>query len=223
MARRTADLSQPLTNSTQLHPFFPTVQILRHRAARRCRRHARRRAVALRSETRCPEDRRAAARHVLGRGRLRRYPPVPGGLRSDGRRSRAGARRRRSPGAGRRHPSLLHQERAALVAPLPPFAKRIWLARRLPLDDLGAHVAEEATGERLREGSELQHPNSCERPCVRNGSGSLLRGQALPGHSRPLATVADSSIGSRRCQSVLRWYAKPALSSRASRHFGAVS
>jgi kynurenine formamidase len=30
MARRVVDLSQPLSNNTQLHPFFPTVQILRH-------------------------------------------------------------------------------------------------------------------------------------------------------------------------------------------------
>lgn len=30
MARRVVDLSQPLSNKTQLHPFFPTVQILRH-------------------------------------------------------------------------------------------------------------------------------------------------------------------------------------------------
>ena len=30
MARRIIDLSQPLSNTTQLHPFFPTVQILRH-------------------------------------------------------------------------------------------------------------------------------------------------------------------------------------------------
>ena len=29
MARRVIDLSQPLSNRTQLHPFFPTVQILR--------------------------------------------------------------------------------------------------------------------------------------------------------------------------------------------------
>lgn len=29
MARRVIDLSQPLSNATQLHPFFPTVQILR--------------------------------------------------------------------------------------------------------------------------------------------------------------------------------------------------
>lgn len=30
MARRVIDLSQPLSNNTQLHPFFPNVQILRH-------------------------------------------------------------------------------------------------------------------------------------------------------------------------------------------------
>lgn len=30
MARRVIDLSQPLSNKTQLHPFFPNVQILRH-------------------------------------------------------------------------------------------------------------------------------------------------------------------------------------------------
>jgi kynurenine formamidase len=30
MARRVIDLTQPLSNESQLHPFFPTVQILRH-------------------------------------------------------------------------------------------------------------------------------------------------------------------------------------------------
>jgi len=30
MARRVIDLSQPLSNESQLHPFFPTVQVLRH-------------------------------------------------------------------------------------------------------------------------------------------------------------------------------------------------
>lgn len=30
MARRVIDLSQPLSSATQLHPFFPSVQILRH-------------------------------------------------------------------------------------------------------------------------------------------------------------------------------------------------
>lgn len=30
MARRVIDLTQPLSNDTQLHPFFPDVQILRH-------------------------------------------------------------------------------------------------------------------------------------------------------------------------------------------------
>ena len=30
MSRRVIDLSQPLSKDTQLHPFFPTVQILRH-------------------------------------------------------------------------------------------------------------------------------------------------------------------------------------------------
>jgi len=30
VARRVIDLSQPLSNRSQLHPFFPTVQILRH-------------------------------------------------------------------------------------------------------------------------------------------------------------------------------------------------
>ena len=30
MARRVIDLSQPLSKDSQLHPFFPTVQVLRH-------------------------------------------------------------------------------------------------------------------------------------------------------------------------------------------------
>ena len=30
MARRVIDLTQPLSKESQLHPFFPTVQILRH-------------------------------------------------------------------------------------------------------------------------------------------------------------------------------------------------
>src|SRR5919197_4168133 len=30
MARRVIDLSQPLSRETQLHPFFPPTQILRH-------------------------------------------------------------------------------------------------------------------------------------------------------------------------------------------------
>ena len=35
MARRVIDLSQPLSNQTQLHPFFLSVQILRQVDARR--------------------------------------------------------------------------------------------------------------------------------------------------------------------------------------------
>ena len=31
MTRRVLDLSQPLSNASQLHHFFPTVQILRHK------------------------------------------------------------------------------------------------------------------------------------------------------------------------------------------------
>ena len=54
-------------------------------------------------------------------------------------------------------------ERPALVAGLAPVAERVRLARRLDLDDLGAHVAEQPPGERAGE----QHPELDRRGCPR--------------------------------------------------------
>ncbi len=74
-------------------------------------------------------------------------------------------------------------ERPPLVARVAPVAKRVRLARRLDLDDLGAHVAEQTAGERACE----QHPqlddaDACERSRAagRHG-GSVGRGV---GHAR---------------------------------------
>ena len=85
-------------------------------------------------------------------------------------------------------------ERAALVPCLAPFAQRIRLARRLNLDDLGAHVAEEAARERPREEhAELQHPD----PGERTGPGRLPaalrggRGRKLA-HAGPFASPGPS-------------------------------
>ena len=100
MARRVIDLSQPLSRESQLHPFFPPTQILRHIqhtdaapgrpvVQRRDhhhlepRRDARRRLRPLPAGRR--RDRRDAARHVLRRRDLRRHPRVPGRPRRDAR------------------------------------------------------------------------------------------------------------------------------------------
>ena len=53
---------------------------------------------------------------------------------------------------------------AALVASLAPLAQRVGLPRRLDLDHLGAHVAEQPAGERAREQrAELDHPHARQR------------------------------------------------------------
>ena len=58
-----------------------------------------------------------------------------------------------------------HQSERSLVARLAPVAQLVGLARRLDLDDLGAHVAEEAAGERSREQApELDDADAGERP-----------------------------------------------------------
>ena len=57
-----------------------------------------------------------------------------------------------------------HKSGAALVARLAPVAERIGLPGRLDLDDLRAHVAEQAPGERPREQRpELDHAHARER------------------------------------------------------------
>src|SRR5581483_152024 len=55
-------------------------------------------------------------------------------------------------------------QRPALVARLAPLAERIGLTRRLDLDHLRAHVAEQPAGERPREEhAELDHADARER------------------------------------------------------------
>ena len=63
--------------------------------------------------------------------------------------------------------SRLHgpPERAPLIARLAPLPDRVGLTGRLDLDDLGAHVAEQAAGERPGEKlPELDHADAGERP-----------------------------------------------------------
>lgn len=72
-------------------------------------RDARGRLRPLRPEPGCAGDRGDAARRVLRRGRLRRRATVPKGSRRHRRRTRAGGRRERPGGAGRRHRPLLHR------------------------------------------------------------------------------------------------------------------
>ena len=81
-------------------------------------------------------------------------------------------------------------ERPALVASVTPVAERIGLSGRLDLDHLGAHVAEQAPGERPREQrAELDHPHARER--ARPG-----RGRASSGHRSP--TISPTTPSSRR-------------------------
>ena len=77
-------------------------------------------------------------------------------------------------------------ERAALVARLPPLAERVGLARRLDLDDLGAHVAEQPAGERPREEHpQLDHPDAGERPRAAGLAPRRLSGDCGVGHQCP--------------------------------------
>ena len=101
---RVIDLSQPLSRESQLHPFFPPTQILRHiqhtdAAEGRpsfnaeiiiTSNHAATHVDAFgHYEQDGAADRRDAARHVLRRGDLRRHPPVRTRPRRQRRRGRA--------------------------------------------------------------------------------------------------------------------------------------
>ena len=97
MTRRVIDLSQPLSRESQLHPFFPPTQILRHihhtdaqegRPSFTPRSSSPRtmpRPTSTLSATisRAARDSGDAARHVLRRGDLRRHPRVPARPRRD--------------------------------------------------------------------------------------------------------------------------------------------
>ena len=97
MATRVIDLSQPLSRESQLHPFFPPTQILRHilhadAAEGRpsfnaeiiiTSNHAATHVDAFGHYDGRRRDRRDAARHVLRRRDLRRHPRVPARPRRD--------------------------------------------------------------------------------------------------------------------------------------------
>ena len=82
-----------------------------------------------------------------------------------------------------------HQKRAALVAGLAPVAQRVGLAGRLDLDHLGAHVAEQPSGERpCEQRPELDHAHPGERA-----------GPALYHAVHPPSTARTCPVTSEAC------------------------
>ena len=83
-------------------------------------------------------------------------------------------------------------QRTALVARLAPVADRVGLSGRLDLDDLGAQIAEQASGERPgQQRSELDHADPGERP----DTWALLHRRLLEVVGRRCHAAASPALG----------------------------
>src|SRR5581483_365540 len=89
-------------------------------------------------------------------------------------------------------------QRAAVVPRPTPLPHRVRLPRRLDLDDLCAHVAEQPAGERPgEEHPELDHPNARQRARPVGARAGGLGRERGPAHSAFVSAVSASSARRR--------------------------